>query len=149
ETARRRITNRDDDVAGKDAGRRCRTAFGNGHRHQSGPVTCSILERIGHFDRLEPHTEPTARHVAVSRKLRPDARDGRVRNHQYLAARTEGRHADKRTACVENRPALLLAREADIERDAPVDYAAAAARPSRSSLADRAVAGPHATLSVR
>ena len=55
--------------------------------------------------------------------------DRKGRDDQNAPARSQGRDAEKTAARVEHRPPLLPGRDADVQRDAPIDPAPRAAVP--------------------
>ena len=118
------------------------------HYHRAATLTRFGVQRFRHRDRLQPDAEPAARDAAVPEKRGQDTLDSGRRNDERLAARPEGGDAEAHASRVEHRPALLGAREAEIEHDVAVDAAAGAGRPLRPGDIDDAQTRAHAAGAV-
>jgi len=84
---------------------------------------------------MQRQAEPAAIDPAGGQQRVENALDGRRRDHQRPAARPRRRHAQEAARSGDDRPALLAARNRQIERDPAIDAAAGQAVPSRSDVA--------------
>src|SRR5437016_3402907 len=148
ESMRRGPVNAQDDVARQDSRLRRRASLNDRHHHQARGLLRGLAQRVRHGDGLQGDAEPASRDAAVLGELRRDAPNGRGRNDNDLAARTEGRHAQTAAGGVENGSTLLAAGKADVEHDAPVDQAAAAGVPLGPSEIDEPEPRAGATTAV-